>query len=261
MMILILLNKNSHCSKVNFKIILINNLILKVMKKLVTFLMFIVLGTVGLIAQDKDQIKDQDRDRDRIILVDGDVLQIRDRDQVRLHDKITLNDGTIVNLDGTYIKDQDRLRLRDGSCLDNDGVLYDTEYKYMQKVNKENKGLTEAQIQTRNQNRYQIMLIDGELYQIKNQFQNRLQQQLKLDNGTVINPDGTYQLRDREQMRLRDGECLNLDGQMYKNTYMHRKMVAQKNMKTTKKMTKKNVQKKTNVPIQKKTMKKHKGNL
>ena len=75
------------------------------MKKVVIFLIFIVLGTIGLVAQDKDQIKDQDRDRDRIMLVDGDVLQIRDRDQIRLRDKITLNDGTYQN------RDRKKLRL------------------------------------------------------------------------------------------------------------------------------------------------------
>jgi hypothetical protein len=38
------------------------------------------------------------------MLVDGDVLQIRDRDQIRLQDKIILTDGTTVNPDGTFQK-------------------------------------------------------------------------------------------------------------------------------------------------------------
>jgi hypothetical protein len=38
------------------------------------------------------------------MLVDGDVLQIRDRDQIRLQDKIILTDGTTVNPDGTFEK-------------------------------------------------------------------------------------------------------------------------------------------------------------
>jgi len=227
------------------------------MKKIAMFLIFIVIGTIGLVAQDKDQIKDQYRDY--IMMVDDDVLQIRDRDQIRLHDKITLNDGTIVNPDGTYIKDQDRLRLRDGSCLDMDGILYSNEYKYMQRLNNENKNLSTAQIQARNQNRYLVMNIDGELYQIKNQSQNRLQKQLKLGDGVVVNPDGIYQNQDRQQLRLQNGECLNMDGQMYRNTYMHRKMLAQKNMKATKVMTKKKVHTKAKVPILKKKVKKGSG--
>ena len=223
------------------------------------FLIFIVLGTSGLVAQKKDQIKDQDRDRDRIILVDGDVLQIRDRDQIRLKDKINLNDGTVVNADGTYIKDKDRLRLRDGSCLDMDGTLYADEYSYLQKINKENKNLTEAQIQERSQNRYHIMNIDGQLYQIKNQSQNRLKQQLKLNNRVVVNPDGSYTNREGKQLHLRDGECLNMDGQMFKNTYMYRKMLVKKNMNANKKMMQKKIQKKPKTPVKKKNMKKGSG--
>lgn len=224
------------------------------MKKLAMFLIFIVLGTLGLVAQDKD--------RDRIVLVDGDVLQIRDRDQIRLKDKITLNDGTIVNPDGTYItRDKDRFRLRDGSCIDMDGVLYRNEYQYQYKIKKENKGLSEAQIQERTQNRYHIMNIDGQLYQIKNQSQNKLKKQHKLSNRVVVNPDGTYTNRDGQQVHLRDGEVLNMDGQMFKNTYMHRKMVAQKNMNANKTMTQKKVQTKPKTtPAQKKDMKKGSGN-
>jgi hypothetical protein len=58
------------------------------------------------------------------MLVDGDVLQIRDRDQIRLQDKIILTNGTTVNPDGTFEKGGDRLRLRDGECLDMNGVKY-----------------------------------------------------------------------------------------------------------------------------------------
>ena len=231
------------------------------MKKLAMFLIFIFLGTLGMVAQDKDQIKDQYRDRDHIILVDGDVLQIRDRDQIRLKDKITLNDGTVINPDGTYVtRNQEKFRLRDGSCIDMDGILYRNEYQYQYKIKNENKGLSEAQIQERTQNRYHIMNIDVQLYQIKNQSQNKLKQQLKLNNRVVVNPDGSYTNRDGKQLHLRDGECLNMDGQMFKNNYMNRKMVVQKNMNANKTMTQKKVQTKVSIPVQKKNMKKGSGN-
>lgn len=223
------------------------------MKKLAMFLIFIVLGTLGLAAQDKD--------RERIIMVNGEVLQIRDRDQIRLQNKITLNDGTVVNPDGTYVtRNQEKFRLRDGSCIDMDGILYRNEYQYQYKIKNENKGLSEAQIQERTQNRYHIINIDGQLYQIKNQAQNKLKQQLKLNNRVVVNPDGSYTNRDGQQVHLRDGEVLNMDGQMFKNTYMHRKMVAQKNKNTNKTTTQKKVQTKVSIPMQKKNMKKGSGN-
>lgn len=203
-----------------------------------------LLGTIGLVAQDKDQIKDQDRDR--IMLVDGDVLQIRDQDQIRLRDKITLNDGTILSPNGAYVtKDQVRLRLKDGSCLDNDGIYYRNEHQYRYKVQQENKGLSKAQIQVRNQNRYLLTMINGEMYQIKNKSQEKIQNQLQLGDGTTVNPDGTYQERNKQRTRLKDGECINMDGKMYKNAYTQRKMHVQKKMNVNKNMPKKNVQKKT----------------
>lgn len=210
------------------------------MKKVVLTIAFVVLGAAAIIAQEKDQDKVQDQDR--LMLVDGDVLQIRDRDQIRLQDKITLNDGTVLNTNGTYqTRDRKQLKLKDGECIDNDGIMYRNEYQYRYKVNQENKGLSQGQVQERNQNRIHYMLVDGEMMQVRNQSQNRLQEKLNLNNGTTVNPNGTYQTKERKQMRLQDGECLNMDGQMFKNTYQHRKMVSKN------KMTNNKVQKKTGI--------------
>jgi ribosome-associated protein YbcJ (S4-like RNA binding protein) len=193
------------------------------MKKAVLIIVFVVFGTTAMIAQDKNQ--DRVQNQDRLMLVDGSVLQIRDRDQVRLRDKVTLNDGTVVNPDGTYqTRNRKQLKLRDGECLDMDGVKYRNEYQYRYKVQQENKGLSQEQAQKRNQNRVHYMMVDGELLQIRNQFQNRLQENLNLGNGITVNPDGTYLTRNRKQLKLKDGECLNMEGEMFKNSYQHRKM-------------------------------------
>jgi len=210
------------------------------MKKMLIFIAFVVFGTTAIVAQERDQDRIQDQDRTKLVMVNGEMLEVRERSHMRLQDKKKLNDGTIVSSDGTYTtRDQERLRLKDGQCLDMDGVMYRNEYQYRYKIQQENRGLTQAQIQERNQNRVHYILVDGEMFQIRNQSQNRLQQQRNLNNGTVVNPDGTYQTRDRKQLQLKDGECLNMDGQMYKNTYQHRKMVVKN------KLVKKKVQKKT----------------
>ena len=152
-----------------------------------------------------------------------------------MQDPLTLNDGTLVNPDGSYItRDRNRLRLQDGECLDNDGVKYRNEYQYRYKVKQENKGLTDAQIQERNQNRFQIMMIDGEAFQIRNREQNQIQNQVALGDGIVVNPDGSYQNAQQKQLRLQDGECINMDGAKFNNMYQHRKMMVQKNMSTNK---------------------------
>ncbi len=203
------------------------------MKRTLILAAFVVLGTTMLVAQDRDQI--QDRDQDRLMLVDGEVLQIRDREQIRLNEPLTLNDGTVINPDGTYMtRDQKQLRLRDGECLDNDGVLYRNEYQYRYKIEQENKGLAENQIRERNQNRFQVMVIDGEAYQIRNEVQNRIQNQFDVGEGTVVNPDGTYMNKKQEQFKLQDGECINMDGAKFMNMYQHRKMIIKKNMQMKK---------------------------
>jgi len=86
------------------------------MKK-VFLLAIAVQGTVTLQAQDRDQDRIHDPDQDRVVLVDGDLLQIKDRDQIRYQNPLTLNDGTVVNPNGSYLtRDCDRLRLHDGEC-------------------------------------------------------------------------------------------------------------------------------------------------
>lgn len=219
------------------------------MKKAIFLVAIVFLTSASLMAQTKDQ--DKDRDQDRLMLVDGDVLYIRDQQQIRLQDKITLNDGTVINPDGTYqTKDRKRPRLQNGECLDMDGMKYSNEYQYRQKVKQGNSGLSQAQ----NQNRVHYMLVDGEVYQIRNRSQDRLQQQINLADGSVMSPDGSYLTRDRQQLRLRDGECINMDGEKFSNTYMHRKMLVQKDMNTNKNIMKKKVQKQP-VTTKKKTKK------
>jgi len=201
---------------------------------------FVALGTTMLTAQERDQDRIQDQDRTKLVMVNGEMLELQDRTQQRLMEKQTLADGTVVHPDGTYqTKGGEKLRLQNGECLDGDGIKYRNEYQYRYKVNQENKGLAQEQVQERNQNRMQYMLVDGEMYQIKNQSQNRLQSQIQLADGGTVNPDGSYQLRNRKQLQLQDGECLNMQGEVYRNTYQHRKMMVQKNIRANKKMMKK----------------------
>ena len=210
------------------------------MKKRMLLAAFVVLGTAALTAQERDQDRIQDQDRTKLVMVDGEMLELRDRAQLRLKEKQTLADGTVINTNGTYqTRDGAQLRLKNGECLDGDGIKYRNEYQYRYKVNQENKGLAQNQVEERNQNRLHYMLVDGEMYQIENQFQNRLQTQFNLADGGTVNPDGTYQTKERKQLKLQDGECLNLDGQKFQNLHQQRKMMVQKNMQANKKMMKK----------------------
>lgn len=213
------------------------------MKTLVILLAFLISSP--LLMQAQDQVIDQDRDQTRLMMVDGELLQIKDRDQVRLQDKITLNDGTVLSPNGRYVTSAGKkLRLRDGECLDMNGVKYNNEYQYRSMVRQENKGMSQEQMTERNKNRTHFIAMDGHVYRVRNQEQQKVQHQMILNNGMKINPDGTYQMRDQRQLRLKDGECLNLDGQKFQNIMQQRKMVMHKNMNANKNLNKVKMQRK-----------------
>ena len=198
------------------------------MKKIFLLLAFMILATSTLTAQDIYH----DQDQDRLMAVDGDILLIKDHNPIPLQGRLTLIDGTIVNPDGTYqTKDLKKLHLHDGECLDNDGIKYINDYQYIFKVEQENKGLSQTKIEKRNQNRFQLILINGKIFKILNHSQNRLQEKINLGNGTVVNPNGTFQTSDHKQFSLLDGECLNMEGEIFHNTCVHQNMYVEKNTK------------------------------
>jgi hypothetical protein len=64
------------------------------------------------------------------MLVDGEMLKIRNQLQNRLQQKLNLNNGTSVNPDGTYqTKERKQLRLKDGECLNMDGEMFKNTYQ------------------------------------------------------------------------------------------------------------------------------------
>ena len=239
------------------------------MRKLVAFLILVVFATTVLVGQERDRDRIQDQDRTNLTMINGEMLQLRDRTEARLRERITLNDGTVITPNGNYItKDGKQFKLKKGECLDADGIKYRNEYQYRYKIQQENKGLTQAQIQERNQNRVHYLTMDGDMLQVRNQLQERLHTSMTLNDGTVVNPDGTYQNRDRKQLRLQDGECLNLDGKLHQNQYQYRQHLVQtqnnmrKNQVQTKTKAKKNVGKKSAVKKnkgKKPSVKKNKG--
>ena len=219
---------------------------LNTMKKIFFLVAFVVLGSIVLVAQERDQDRIQDQDRTKLVMINGEMLELRDRVEMRLKEKQTLSDGSVVSPDGTYeTMDGKRLKLKNGECLDGDGIKYRNEYQYRYKVGQENEGLTQDQVRERNQNRIHYTLVDGEMYLVRNQSQHRLEKSLDLGNGVIVNPDGSFQNRDQKRLQLKDGQCLNTDGQMFSNMYQYRKMILQKNMAPNKKMIKKGIKKPT----------------
>ena len=71
--------------------------------KEITLIAYIVI--VATLPSVQSQNKFLDGAYDVFALINGNVLRIRDSNQVRLQSPITLDDGTLVNLDGSYRTD------------------------------------------------------------------------------------------------------------------------------------------------------------
>ncbi len=190
------------------------------MKKILVVFALMALGTTTLTAQDLVSF----------LFVDGDMVQLADNEQVRLEEPIILQDCTVLNPDGSFqTMDGKQLRLKDGECLDMYGIKYRNEYQYRYKVKKENKDLTQLQKQSRYENKFHYVKVDGVVYKIKNQAQNRLRKPFTLKNGFVVDPYGTYKTPDLEEIRLKDGECLNMSGVKFEGMSQYRKVLGKKN--------------------------------
>ncbi|REE81798.1 hypothetical protein BX611_1335 [Lutibacter oceani] len=95
------------------------------MKKLAIFLIFMVLGTEGLVAQEKKQHKNQLQEQ---VQPEGQPeLQLQDQELYQFQDGtlvIALENGTTIEIlmdqiqTKDQLKDQIKLQLQDGSCMD-----------------------------------------------------------------------------------------------------------------------------------------------
>ncbi len=68
--------------------------------KILFLIVIIVFGTSMQGVQGQDKF--QDGTYDVLVSMDGAVLRIRDRAQIRLSMPVALNDGTLINPDGFY---------------------------------------------------------------------------------------------------------------------------------------------------------------
>lgn len=108
------------------------------MKKTIMMLVsvFLLTGTI-ILAQDqdrdRDRIKKQDRihQEDHLMLQDGKLYQFKQGVQTQVQSQIRLNNGIVVNPDGSYqMQNQQRHQLRDGECLDMNGDRYLNQNKF-----------------------------------------------------------------------------------------------------------------------------------
>ncbi len=153
----------------------------------------------SLAGQDRDQL------RDHLYYEGGTVYQVTDQGRVRLQERIVLNDGTVVNPDGSYQTNTGRqLKLKDRQCADMEGNIYRSEKQFRKDAPSRLQAGQQEHIAYRN----------GQLYRIRNNEETKIEKQLKLANGITVNPDGTYQKGNQKKVLL-NGECIDMDGKRY----------------------------------------------
>lgn len=125
------------------------------MKKMLFMLvsLFIVTSTT-VIAQDKIQKKDRIHQEDHLMLQDGSCQLIKDGVPTKLTAQLKLNNGTVVNPDGSYqLQNQQKLQLRNGECLDMTGNRYLNQNKFNKRSMMTNKQLERVRVKAANVNK------------------------------------------------------------------------------------------------------------
>lgn len=85
-------------------------------------------------AQQQDQVQNQDRTRQEVHYryYDGQLFQYQNGVQSRVMDQQRLNNGIILNPDGSYqLQNQEKYQLRQGECLDKNGLVYKNENRFI----------------------------------------------------------------------------------------------------------------------------------
>jgi hypothetical protein len=104
------------------------------MKAKIILMFLLTIGASGLLhAQDQEKVQIQDRIHleDHYRYYDGQLFQYRNGIQTRVTEQQRLNNGTVINPDGSYqLQNQERYQLRQGECLDNNGFLYRNHNKF-----------------------------------------------------------------------------------------------------------------------------------
>ncbi|HJS56396.1 MAG TPA: DUF6799 domain-containing protein [Chitinophagaceae bacterium] len=116
------------------------------------FLVTSILTTVK--AQDKIQQQDRIHQEDHLRLQDGSCLSVKDGVPTKLQKQLKLNNGTVVNPDGSYqLQNQERYQLRDGECLDMNGNRYLNQKKFNKRAMMSNKKIERVHRQSLNTNK------------------------------------------------------------------------------------------------------------
>ena len=107
------------------------------MKKLILIVFTLFVGSASLMAQDANKLEDANY----VILLDNKMFHYTAQGVQPLKADLTLNNGTVVKTDGTFVSDKKSIRLEDGQCLGMSGKLYKDQETLNKKLVKSLRGM------------------------------------------------------------------------------------------------------------------------
>lgn len=118
-------------------------------------LLSVILVTgMAATAQDKIQQKDRIHQEDHLRLQDGSCLLVKDGVPVKLKTQMKLNNGTLINPDGSYqLQNQEKYQLRNGECLDLNGNRYLNQQQFNKRIMMTQQQIERVRTQMNNQAR------------------------------------------------------------------------------------------------------------
>jgi hypothetical protein len=117
-------------------------------------LVSLILVTSGAVmGQDQIQKKDRIHQEDHLQMQDGSCLLVKDGVPTKLQTQLKLNNGSVVNPDGSYqLQNQKKYQLRNGEYLDMNCNRYLNQNQYNKKAMMSNKQIESVRIKAINQN-------------------------------------------------------------------------------------------------------------
>ncbi|MEQ9404606.1 MAG: DUF6799 domain-containing protein [Cyclobacteriaceae bacterium] len=103
------------------------------------FLMVLILGIGTSFSQAQTQKKEQQRTQlqEHFMYQDGQMLRIREGEQMQLREKMQLKNGITINPDGTYqLKNGKQKQFKAGECMGLDGKRFKNQNAFRTQQNK-----------------------------------------------------------------------------------------------------------------------------
>ena len=97
------------------------------------------------------QFRSQAMNQEHLLYANGNLMRNKNQERVQVNEKIILENGTVVNPDGSYqLKDGNKFQLKEGECMDMDGNIYQSHQHFRDKMEAQMRNKYDRNMQDRN---------------------------------------------------------------------------------------------------------------